>query len=358
MSRLDELKKQYPELNMTVFDLFRRIDTTKSYKYMPLLCKILGARFNVKKQFVGLESEKEIAISQFSSQLKDKGVNLEGLTQNELYAVYSMLDFFTSSHVTTITEFIEQMENGNIDNKDVTSYSTINDLAGALTLASIKELTKELEGQVIKEYEDETWLIIRPLTFAASSKYGAATRWCTTYKKEKNYFERYWRQGILVYFINKKSGYKFAGYKGLEDRELSFWDAADSRVDYLELEIDDYLFSIVRKIFKSTDTNKNLCSPEIQQQVYNECVTPYGDKLIAVQVEMVEAQEDIPSIEEIYRPTVEEERMADEIAQDYDNLRGRLIRAAREYNEVVENEAQIRRMDASAVMEEGPQQRG
>ena len=39
----------------------------------------------------------------------------------------------------------------------------------------------------IKEYEDERWLILRPLTFSASAKYGSSTRWCTTYQKEKNY---------------------------------------------------------------------------------------------------------------------------------------------------------------------------
>ena len=47
MSRIDELKKQFPELNMTMFDLFKRIDTTSTYKYFPLLCKIFGKRFNL-----------------------------------------------------------------------------------------------------------------------------------------------------------------------------------------------------------------------------------------------------------------------------------------------------------------------
>ena len=46
MSRLDELKKQYPELNITVFDMMTRLDTSKSYKYLPLMCKIFGKRYN------------------------------------------------------------------------------------------------------------------------------------------------------------------------------------------------------------------------------------------------------------------------------------------------------------------------
>jgi hypothetical protein len=152
----------------------------------------------------------------------------------------------------------------------------------------MKELTKDLEGQVIKEFEDEKWVILRPLTFSASAKYGSSTRWCTTYQKEKNYFEKYWRKGILVYFINKKTGYKFAGYKGLSgDDEFSFWNSEDNRVDYLDVDADDYLFPIVRRIFKSESTNKNLSSDEIQEQVHKECIESYEK----IRVEFV--QEDI-----------------------------------------------------------------
>ena len=50
MSRLDELKKQYPELNVTVFDMMTRLDVSKTYKYLPLFCKIFGVRFNPKKR--------------------------------------------------------------------------------------------------------------------------------------------------------------------------------------------------------------------------------------------------------------------------------------------------------------------
>jgi hypothetical protein len=169
---------------------------------------------------------------------------------------------------------MEYMDKNMIEKNDVTSYKDIDDIRGAVTLATMKELTKELEGQVIKEYEDEKWVVVRPLTFSASAKYGSSTRWCTTYQKEKNYFEKYWRRGILVYFINKETGYKFAGYKGLDgDSEFSFWNAEDSRVDYLDVDADDYLYPIVKKIFRSEFTNKNLCSDEIQQQVYTECIS-------------------------------------------------------------------------------------
>ena len=278
MSRLTEIKKQYPELNITIIDLFNKIDGTKSYKYLPLLCKIFGQRFSPK---IYSKDERLIVESDLKSVLMTYGISTDGISFNETYAIRDILELFNISDIQTFIQFKELMEKGVIENKDITSYKDIEELGGAITLSMIKENEKELEGQAIKVFEDEKWLAVRPLTFQASSKYGSGTKWCTTYKREKNYFEKYWRTGILVYFINKKTGYKFGGFKELDKGgELSFWNSADSRVDYVELETDDYLLPIVRKIFKSEDTNKNLCSNEIQEQVHTECINKYDDMFL------------------------------------------------------------------------------
>jgi hypothetical protein len=276
MSRLDELKKQYPELNVTIFDMMTRIDTSKSYKYLPLLCKIFGQRFNPKK-FWGNKNDYSTGMSEVQSMLMNKGISTNGLNDGQMYYIANYIaEHFSSDTYSTLRDFMEYMDNGQIENKDVSTYKNLDDIRGAVTLASMKELNKELEGQVIKEFEDEKWLAVRPLTFAASAKYGSSTRWCTTYQKEKQYFEKYWRKGILVYFINKESGYKFAGFKGIDgENDFSFWNAEDSRVDYLDVDTDDYLFPIVRNIFKSQYTNKNLSSDDIQQQVHDECLSAH-----------------------------------------------------------------------------------
>ena len=275
MSRLDELKKQYPELNITIFDMMVRLDTSKTYKYLPLMCKIFGIKFNVKNLFHRDELSK--GMLEIHANLITKGISTDGLTDNQLYYMLNYIsEHFSNDTYQTLNQFIQYMDKGQIENNDVTSYKNIDDIRGAITLATMKELTKDLEGQIIREYEDEKWVILRPLTFSASAKYGASTRWCTTYHREKSYFEKYWRKGILVYFINKQTGYKFAGYKGLhEDSEFSFWNSEDNRVDYLDVDADDYLFPIVRRIFKSESTNKNLSSDEIQEQVHKECIQEY-----------------------------------------------------------------------------------
>jgi len=273
MSRIDELKKQYPELNISVFDLLSRMDTSKTYKYMPLLCKIFGERFKIEHQYgISKKSQIDDAKKELIAGLNNKGISCSDLSISELYTLNQFTDFYNYETFTTIKEFIERMDKHQIENRDITSYPTLDSLRTAVSLASLKELDKELESQVIKEYEDEKWLVVRPLTFQSSIKYGASTRWCTTYQKEKQYFAKYWKRGILVYFINKLDGYKFAGYKGLDgDNELSFWNAADNRVDYLDVQADDYLFPIVKRIMGSTKTNKHFCSDELAESVLKEC---------------------------------------------------------------------------------------
>ena len=275
MSRINEIKKQYPELNVSLIDVLCKLDPTKTYKYLPLLCKIFGERFNMSKQHdIRNKVKLSAMVDEFNFALNTRGINLSNPTPNETYAYYQMTEFYNGEIFSTMSEFIERMEKNQISNKDVTSYADLDSIRGAISVAALNEYDKDLESQVIKEYEDDTWLIVRPLTFQSSSKYGASTRWCTTYQKEKHYFERYWSRGILVYFINKITGYKFAGFKSLgeNDTELSFWDASDNRIDYLDTEADDYLYPIVKKILSSKKTNRDLCTSDIITKVEDECV--------------------------------------------------------------------------------------
>lgn len=289
MSRLNELKKQYPELNITMLDVLSRLDKSGTYKYLPLICKIFGKRWSFDSQVY--KDEKNKFREELKNYLDNKGISYDDLTDSSLYVYHRFSDEFVPEHFETINQFIKLMDQNQIENNDVTSYKNIDELRSAVTLASMKVWEKELEGQAHKEYEDKKWLIVRPLTFSSSCKYGSSTRWCTTYKNEKQYFERYWRRGVLVYFINKENGYKVAGFKALDgDTEFSFWNAEDQRVDFLEINFDDYLYSIVRSIFKSQKTNHDLCSYEIREQVFLEC----GRQELKMRAEISEVDVAVP----------------------------------------------------------------
>jgi len=289
MSRFDELKKQYPYLNITFLDILKKLDGTKSYKYLPLLCKVFGSRFSLKR-FANKWPDKEVALYRLElpSDLRQYNIPTDNLSYDEMFFIREILgNFINKTDIDVFTQFKEYIDANLIENNDITIYNDVDSLSNAVSLVSIKKFEKELENQIIKVYEDDKWVIVKPLTFSASAKYGAGTKWCTTYLKEKSYFEKYWRTGILVYFINKTNGYKFAGYKNLDEKnDLTFWNSADNRTDFLELDIDDYLFPIIKNVFRGDDTNKNLSSNEIQEQVHNECVylDPFKESSVLLRV--------------------------------------------------------------------------
>jgi len=272
MSRLDTIKQQFPELNISFIDIFAKLDNTKSYKYLPILCKLFGKGFNIKNVSNSVLDRTKYMVD-LTRHLSKLGIDSSDLSSNEIITISTFVEHFNSSDLEIFQEFRNYMEKGLLDNKDVTSYQTIGDISHAVSLASMKVIKKEMEGQVHVEYEDDQWLILRPLTFESSSKYGAGAKWCTTYKREKSYFERYWRNGALIYFNNKKTGYKFAAFKGIyDDKEISFWSASDHRTEFLNLELEDYMLPVVKSIFKTEKSNKDFCSVKIITQVEIECL--------------------------------------------------------------------------------------
>lgn len=92
------------------------------------------------------------------------------------------------------------------------------------------------------------------------------------YTEEKSYFHRYWSKGVLIYFINKKTVISSAHLRVSLMMMTFLFEYEDKRVDFFTLEIDDYLYPIVRKILKSEKTNRQLCSEELRNKVEEECV--------------------------------------------------------------------------------------
>jgi hypothetical protein len=328
MSKITEIKKQYPELNISIIDLFSKMDSTKTNKYVPLFCNMLAYRFQPYKMWNKRDADYEM--KHITEKLESLGINCESMSANEIFAINLLSDYFNTDDIRLLSSFRKYNERNLIPNRDVTSYKNLDDIRSSVGLATLKEDEKEMKSQIVKEYEDDTWLVLRPLTFGASSKYGSATKWCTTYQNDKQYFEKYWRRGILVYFINKITGLKFATFKSLDgERELSFWNSADNRVDFLELEIDDYMIPIIKNVLKSDKTNRDLSSSKIRNQVNRECGRQY-EKL------SVERYEDETPMMEESAPQMNFEMAEREIVNRVVQLRplGREIRE--EMNNIME----------------------
>jgi hypothetical protein len=177
MSRLDRLKEQHPDLNISLIDIISYLDPTDSYKYIEFLIK------NFKND------------SDYYSSNKEEFMGYMGVF------------LFGSGEIETLNEFERHSRANRIKQKDISQYSNFLELNESVVLAQEIENRKKIEKQILKIYEDDTWFILTPLSFEASKVYGANTKWCTTQEK---YWYQYLTSHRLIYVLNKKINTKIA----------------------------------------------------------------------------------------------------------------------------------------------------
>ena len=226
MNRLDRLKEQHPDLNVSLIDIISYLDPTDSYKYIEFLIK------NFKRD------------SQYYSPNKEEFMGYMGVF------------LFGSGEIETLNEFERHSKANRIKIKDISQYNNFLELNESVVLAQEIENRKKIEKEILRIYEDDTWLILTPLSFEASKVYGANTRWCVTQ-------ERYWNQYLtthrLIYVINKETDVKTAFSRNFSTEKFQAWDRSDKEVDPMLINfIPDELFLKIRKELQENKTTGDL----------------------------------------------------------------------------------------------------
>jgi hypothetical protein len=176
-------------------------------------------------------------------------IKLDEFSDLQIMLIWKFIDgFFESKDLQNFRKFCELNERGLVTQNDLSKYSTMEEVMASLSIAEMALDAKLLEKQTKIVYEDDEWLLVRPLTYQSSKKYGANTKWCTTQSDNSEYFLKYSSKGVLIYCINKKTGYKVASFNSLDknDPEFSFWNQKDSRIDSLQTELTDELRIIIK----------------------------------------------------------------------------------------------------------------
>jgi hypothetical protein len=260
MSRLTEIKKQNPDYNISIIDTLNLLLKNQKPKYVDLILNLFKRRIESKFIDADFEDFKKNLTIHYGVEESD----LEGI-DNRSIMIYSRIasNFIPDDEFTIFKDFISLYERNLIDKKDITAIQSFEEIRELVSIAEIRGWDKEMQNQIIIDMDNEEtgWLIIRPLTYESSKKYGSATKWCTTQRDNSSYFYRYWRN-ILVYCINRKTGYKVAMHYSLGDREVSFWDSADLRVDSMMTELDKECLNKLMSIISEGQTNKQLTPGE------------------------------------------------------------------------------------------------
>lgn len=244
MSRIEELKKQNPLLSINYIDTISTL--LSNNRYVEMVVNLLKNDFKSKDN----ERHKEDIIYELVTLYNMEESTLKKLSFFELYSMIRFINEHIGSHkFKTLTNFIDLNERKLITNNDLTAYKDFDELELQNSLANLKLMDKELEIQAQKIYDTDEWLVVKPLSYFSSVKYGAGTKWCTSSSDNPEYYLKYARRGILIYCINKKTGNKVAAYKNLDndyEKEISFWDIKDLRIDSIESGLPNEIMEVIK----------------------------------------------------------------------------------------------------------------
>ena len=243
MSRLDKLKEQHPELNISIMDILGKIDPSKTYKYTEFLVKKFKEFYNDYEDF-------------------SIGVGLE---------------MIGSENMESLNEFEIHAKANRITNPDISQYKDFNQIHYAVKEAEEKVRLKELEKQVIKLYDDDEWSVVIPLSYEASKIYGANTKWCTT---QERYWNDYYKTYKLIYIQNKRTNEKYAVSRHWEDnKKVQAWMSNDDESSPMLLPLPIEVMSVILCEVNKTDTIFELQSKHNIRQEEEVVVKKRGSSL-------------------------------------------------------------------------------
>lgn len=184
MSKVEELRKLYPQVNKTIFNKFVEGDKTPTKKYL----KFMLRTWVNKNHLIGSSAE--------------------------LVTLVNMFD-----------ELLPYIDNKDIYNQRYKSIQNFLDtINSAIDIKEEKTFIREEHVDVL--IENDEYILLRPKTHKGSLKYGANTKWCTAGRKDENTFKRYTKNGFLTYLISKTNN------KSSDYNKIAFHsnNAADSLI--------------------------------------------------------------------------------------------------------------------------------
>ena len=217
MARIDNIKKQHPDFDVSLLDIILSVDPTKSYKYADFLIKMI-------KQIIKPEEIMKVIA--------------EGV--------------FGEERLKVLNDFEKHSQANRIAVPDISAYNSWDQLTQSVKQADEVVKQKELEKQVTKLHEDGEWLVVIPHSFEASKSYGANTKWCTT---QETHWNSYYPNYKLIYIINKVRNEKYAiSRKYDDDSKIQAWLSTDKEISPLLVSIPPELMT---KIIVEVKKRKN-----------------------------------------------------------------------------------------------------
>jgi hypothetical protein len=220
MSKIDKLKEQHPNLNVSIIDLLAKIDPSNTNKYLHFLINRLKEGYDY-----------------------DEGDDI---------GLYLITEILGPDRIELLNEFDIHCNANRIPKNDISQYKSWDEMSDSVKGAEEILKQKELEKQVIKLLDTDEYCVVIPLSHEASKIYGSNTKWCTTQESHwLNYIDKY----KLIYIIDRINNDKYAvSIKQGDSSKIQGWLADDKEVSPLTLPISFDVINIIISEIKKDET--------------------------------------------------------------------------------------------------------
>jgi hypothetical protein len=243
---IKHLIQENPSMEINVIRLLSKLDPSKTNKFTPFLLKIF------KEKLEAYTDSHFYSDGPYSSRYQHLNKTINSINGFEKVLTMWIIDhMFQAESIETLVEFNEVLGKGLIEENDISKYKDMNEIINQLSIAKTKDLLNKSRKEISVVYEDDMVLMLKPLSFEASLKYGAGTKWCTAMKNEPEYFYRYSKNGILIYLINKVTGRKFGCYSEVMGR-VNIYNEVDESIDSFHMGLP---YGILSELMEFLDTN-------------------------------------------------------------------------------------------------------
>lgn len=226
---LKKIKEENKEYNISILDLLRLIDPSKTGKFMTIL-------LNELKFY-----NKSVPLGARNIRLLNHPIKPINVVHEEVLEI--LIDCLGGSDTINDLEKFEVLcEENLISLKDIQEYKSLGEISLAVIDAEEKRKDKDSSPhkKIVLDHPD--YLILKPLNIFASKKYGASTKWCTSSRDPQTFYQ-YSEKGVLIYILSKTTNSKWAVYYDMDLKELSWWNSKDILTD-------GYLVNLPEKLKK------------------------------------------------------------------------------------------------------------
>lgn len=233
MSKIKELKEKNPNFVIDIIKDLSDRDPSGTNKYLPFMVK---------------------ACQKWVAEYFNTGTYMDETFDTLIHLIQSF-EMYSSMNL--------------IENKDIYSYDSVDDIEAVVAKAKKTDstrLTKQMETLVL--YEDATRKLVKPLTQKSSDLYGKNTKWCTTSTISRNNFDTYGGDGVLIYFIYKdppknlpEEWRKIAFNRQNLKEDRTVWNALDKQISPFDAL---RLFNFIgQEMMEIVATECDLCIPNM-----------------------------------------------------------------------------------------------